>query len=188
MKIYTKTGDTGETGLFGGQRVTKDALRVQAYGAVDECNAVLGVARAALSNAELSALLGTLQDQLFTVGADLATPGGSPHITRVGADEIVFLEGRIDDLEAELVPLKQFIQPGGTMAAAQLHVARTVCRRAERWAVALAREEAVNLELLAYLNRLSDLLFVMARAANARARVEDVRWNSPRQQRMKDEG
>jgi len=182
MKIYTKTGDAGETGLFGGQRVTKDTLRVHAYGTVDECNAVLGVARAASPDAELNELLGTIQDQLFTVGADLATPASSPHITRVGASEIAFLEEAIDRLEAELAPLKQFILPGGSAAAAQLHVARTVCRRAERWAVSLAREEALNLELLAYLNRLSDLLFVAARAANARAGVDDVPWNSPRLQ------
>lgn len=180
MKIYTKTGDAGETGLFGGQRVTKDALRVHAYGTVDECNAVLGVARAATSDPELGALLGAIQDQLFTVGADLATPGGSPHVQRVGAAEIALLEETIDRLEAELAPLRQFILPGGSAAAAHLHVARTVCRRAERWAVGLAREEAVNLEVLAYLNRLSDLLFVAARVANARAGVGDVVWNSPR--------
>jgi cob(I)alamin adenosyltransferase len=180
MKIYTKTGDAGETGLFGGQRVTKDALRVQAYGTVDECNATLGVARTATSDAELDELLGAIQNQLFTVGADLATPGGSPNIPRIGDDEVAFLEAAIDRLEAGLAPLKQFILPGGSPAAAQLHVARTVCRRAERWVVSLAREEVVNLQLLAYLNRLSDLLFVLARAANARAGVDDVPWSSPR--------
>jgi cob(I)alamin adenosyltransferase len=187
MKIYTKTGDAGETGLFGGQRVTKDALRVHAYGTVDECNAVLGVARAALADAELSELIGTLQEQLFTVGADLATPGGSPNIPRVGAAEIAFLEATIDRLEADLAPLRQFILPGGSAAAAQLHVARTVCRRAERWAVGLAREESLNLELLAYLNRLSDLLFVLARAANSRAGIDDTPWNSPRLNKGKGE-
>jgi len=180
MKIYTKTGDAGETGLFGGQRVSKDALRVHAYGTADECNAAIGVARAAAVDARLDGLLAELQAQLFVVGADLATPGESPHIPRVGEAEVGFLEETIDRLEAELAPLRQFILPGGTPGAAQLHLARTVCRRAERWAVSLAAEEPINPQVLVYLNRLSDLLFVVARAANARAGRGDVPWVSPR--------
>ena len=184
MKIYTKTGDNGETGLWGGLRVGKDAARVQAYGAVDECNAAIGVARAALGVApelnDIDALLARMQDQLFIVGADLATPGVAASIPRVGPDEIAFLEQTIDALEAELEPLKQFILPGGTLAAAQLHLARTVCRRAERSVVALAREEQIGPQIGMYINRLSDCLFVLARAANARAGVPDVPWNSPR--------
>jgi cob(I)alamin adenosyltransferase len=180
MKIYTRTGDAGDTGLWGGQRVTKDALRVHAYGSVDECNAAIGMARAQPLDQELDGLLAQVQNQLFVVGADLAAPGASANIPRVGAEEIAALEQEIDRLEAELKPLQQFIQPGGSPAAAQLHFARTVCRRAERWAVGLAREEALNLELLAYLNRLSDFLFVAARSANARAGVADVPWQSPR--------
>jgi cob(I)alamin adenosyltransferase len=182
MKIYTKTGDAGETGLWGGQRVPKDSARVQAYGTVDECNAAIGVARASGVEAELDAILARIQDQLFVVGADLATPGAAANIPRVGSEEIAFLERTIDALEEQLEPLKQFILPGGTPAAAQLHLARTVCRRAERWVVALSREAPAPNELVGvYLNRLSDCLFVLARAANARAGVTDTPWNSPRQ-------
>jgi cob(I)alamin adenosyltransferase len=181
VKIYTRTGDAGETGLFGGQRVAKDALRVHAYGTVDECNAVVGLARAFGLEAGLDALLAEVQNQLFVVGADLATPGESAHIPRVGAAEISFLEEAIDTLETELAPLRQFILPGGAAAAAQLHLARTVCRRAERWTVSLAQEETLSAHVLSYLNRLSDFLFVAARAANARAGVADVPWVSPRQ-------
>ena len=187
MKIYTKTGDGGETGLWGGLRVAKDSLRVQAYGGVDECNAAIGVARAAIGAAselhDLAALLAQIQDQLFVVGADLATPGAAPNIPRIGPDEIAFLEHTIDALEGELEPLRQFILPGGSLAGAQLHLARTVCRRAERALVALAREEQVGPHVGVYVNRLSDCLFVLARAANARAGVPDVPWNSPRRAR-----
>jgi cob(I)alamin adenosyltransferase len=182
MKIYTKTGDAGETGLWGGQRVSKDSARVQAYGTVDECNAAIGVARASGVEAGLDAILARIQDQLFVVGADLATPGAAANIPRVGPEEIAFLERSIDALEEHLEPLKQFILPGGTPAAAQLHLARTICRRAERWVVALSREApAPNEQVGVYLNRLSDCLFVLARAANARAGVPDTPWNSLRQ-------
>jgi cob(I)alamin adenosyltransferase len=184
LKIYTKTGDDGETGLWGGLRVGKDAARVQAYGTVDECNAAIGVARAAFTAMpeldDLAELLAQIQNQLFVVGADLATPGAAASIPRIGPDEIAFLEQTIDALEINLKPLKQFILPGGTLAAAQLHLARTVCRRAERSVVALAREEPIGQHVGAYLNRLSDCLFVLARANNARAGVPDVPWNSPR--------
>src|SRR5215212_9537234 len=182
MKIYTKTGDAGETGLWGGLRIAKDAARVQAYGTVDECNAALGVARASGVDVGLDAILARIQDQLFVVGADLATPGEAASIPRIGTEEIAFLEQSIDALEEQLEPLKQFILPGGTPAAAQLHLARTICRRAERGVVGLARQEAaLSAHIGVYLNRLSDCLFVLARAANARAGVADVPWNSPRQ-------
>jgi cob(I)alamin adenosyltransferase len=180
MKIYTKTGDDGQTGLWGGLRVPKDSARVQAYGTVDECNAAVGVARAIAGAGELDDLLAHIQDQLFVVGADLATPGQAANIPRVGPEMIIFIEETIDRLEAELVPLKQFILPGGTPAAAHLHLARTICRRAERWVVALAHAEPIGPQIAIYLNRLSDGLFVLARAANARAGVPDVPWNSPR--------
>ena len=184
MKIYTKTGDDGETGLWGGLRVGKDAARVHAYGSVDECNAAIGVARAVLGAApelgDLDRLLAHIQNQLFVVGADLATPGAAASIPRVGPGEVAFLEQAIDALEGELEPLRQFILPGGTLAAAQLHLARTICRRAERAVVALAREESLGQHVGVYLNRLSDCLFVLARAANARAGVPDAPWNSPR--------
>jgi cob(I)alamin adenosyltransferase len=132
MKIYTKTGDNGTTGLWGGLRVAKDGLRLHAYGTVDECNSVLGIARASGLDARLDEIVAHIQGQLFVVGADLATPGEAANIPRVSAEDVVALEGFIDDLEAELEPLKAFILPGGSMAAAQLHLARTVCRRAER--------------------------------------------------------
>ncbi|MGQ9876618.1 MAG: cob(I)yrinic acid a,c-diamide adenosyltransferase [Chloroflexus sp.] len=176
MKIYTRTGDAGETGLFGGQRVRKDDLRVQAYGTVDECNAALGVARAAGPDPALDAVLAVVQNQLFVVGADLASPGESPYIPRVSTELTSFLEEQIDAMEAELSPLKQFILPGGHPVAAHLHLARTICRRAERVVVTLATEEEVRPEILTYLNRLSDFLFVAARIANARAGMSDVPW------------
>lgn len=180
MKIYTKTGDAGETGLWGGLRVAKDTARVQAYGTVDECNAAIGVARASGIETGLDAILAHIQNQLFVVGADLATPGAAASIPRIGAQEIAFLEESIDALEEQLEPLKQFILPGGTPAAAHLHLARTICRRAERWVVGLARQEqALNKQVGVYLNRLSDCLFVLARAANARANVGDVPWENP---------
>jgi cob(I)alamin adenosyltransferase len=180
MKIYTKTGDAGETGLWGGRRVPKDAPRVEAYGTVDECNAAIGVARAAGLATDLDALLDEVQNQLFVVGADLATPGEAHAIPRVGEAEVAFLEAAIDRLEAGLAPLHQFILPGGVPAAAQLHLARTICRRAERRVISLARAEPVTPAVPVYLNRLSDLLFVAARAVNARAGVADVPWAGPR--------
>ncbi|MDZ4720967.1 MAG: cob(I)yrinic acid a,c-diamide adenosyltransferase [Roseiflexaceae bacterium] len=185
MKIYTRTGDDGTTGLWGGLRVAKDSLRVQAYGTVDECNAVLGVARASGLNPELDLLIAGIQDQLFVVGADLATPGEAASIPRIGAAEVLALEQAIDSLEEQLTPLRQFILPGGSPAAAQLHFARTVCRRAERWTISLAHEEPINDQVLMYLNRLSDFLFTAARAANAQAGIADIPWNSPRLQAQK---
>jgi cob(I)alamin adenosyltransferase len=180
LKVYTRRGDGGQTDLFGGERVAKDALRVEAYGAVDELNAALGVAAAATADPELRELLARIQVLLFALGGSLATPdaahrakSGMPEPAQSDVDE---LERRIDGFEAELAPLARFVLPGGDPAAAALHVARTVCRRAERRCVQLARDEAIPAIGIAYLNRLSDLLFVMARVANRRAGVADVEW------------
>jgi len=181
VKIYTRTGDAGETGLFAGGRVPKDHPRVGAYGGVDELNATIGLA-VALEPVELERpLLETIQRDLFTVGAQLATPdreklaralSGPP----IGAQHVAVLEQAIDRLEERLEPLRNFILPGGSVKAAALHVARTVCRRAERAVVALAHDQTVDPDVLRYLNRLSDLLFVLARSANARAGVPDTTW------------
>ncbi len=180
MKIYTKTGDKGDTGLWGGKRVSKDSARIQTYGTVDECNAVLGIARAAWSDSPLDQMLAELQNQLFVLGSDLASPLESQNVPRIQDQQVSWLEEQIDTLEQDLAPLTQFILPGGTAQAAQLHLARTVCRRAERWAVSLRQTESVNPPALIYLNRLSDLLFVAARAANQAAKISDVPWQSPR--------
>ena len=182
MKIYTRTGDSGETGLFGGERRQKNDRRVATYGTVDEANAILGVA-ALTAPGELSPLLQTLQAELFTLGADLATPlsYNSPSITRITDRDIARLEGYIDAAEATLPPLTQFILPGGHPCAASLHHARTVVRRAERELVALIHDESAetNHKTLIYLNRLSDLLFVLARQANHLNGVSNVPWTSP---------
>ena len=183
MKIYTRTGDDGTTGLLGGARAGKDAPRLEAYGSIDELNAALGAARAALDAASAAAaldpVLERLQAELFVVGAELATaPGSAPpaHGGAIGAADVRRLEDEIDRFEAELEPLKNFILPGGTAAAAQLHLARTVCRRAERCLARLAQSEPVRKELLIYVNRLSDHLFVAARFANHKAGRADVPW------------
>jgi cob(I)alamin adenosyltransferase len=176
VKIYTKTGDEGETGLFGGGRVPKDDPRVQAYGAVDELNATLGFA-AALEPPEFEAdFLQSLQRDLFTIGAELATPDTARVKQRVGAERVSAMEAVIDTHEATLAPLKNFILPGGTPKAAALHVARTTCRRAERAVVSLARDEQINPTIIHFLNRLSDLLFVLARAVNKQAGRADIVW------------
>lgn len=179
MKIYTKTGDDGTTGLLGAGRVGKDDPRIEAFGTVDELNAALGLVRAFRADAEIDAFLGRVQDELFAVGSALADPdpAGRFH-NAVTAGHVEALERRIDALEAGLPPLTRFILPGGTPAAAQTHAARTVCRRAERLVVGLARQPGVHVpaELPVYLNRLSDALFVAARALNHRAGVADVPW------------
>ncbi len=184
MKIYTKTGDRGETSLMGGRRVPKDDTRVAAYGDVDETNAAIGVVRATAPADLADALLGDVQRDLFAIGGALATPepGRLTAARRakvaVTAARVRALEKAIDSAEAELTPLKAFVLPGGSPKAAALHVARTVCRRAERSVVRLAREERVagGRQILIYLNRLSDLLFVLARQANRRAGLPDVTW------------
>ena len=179
MKIYTKTGDRGQTGLFGGTRVSKASARVASYGDVDELNSLLGVIAAHESDATLRAQLARIQGELFTLGAELAsTPEKSVGTAVELLDEadIERFEHEIDALERDLPPLKSFVLPGGHPQAARLHLARTTCRRAERGVVALAALEPVRAEILRYLNRLSDLLFVMARYANFRAKVDDVPW------------
>jgi cob(I)alamin adenosyltransferase len=179
MKIYTKSGDAGETGLFGGGRVPKDDDRVDAYGEVDELNATLGLARSLSMPPDLDGLLQRLQDQLFTVGAALATPPGtkaSAHIPSLRPEWVEAMEQAIDGFEVELPRMAHFILPGGSQASSALHLARTVCRRAERRVVPLLREGKVPVEVGVFLNRLSDLLFVMARVANHRAGLPDVKW------------
>ena len=177
MKIYTKTGDTGETGLYGGTRVSKASLRVATYGDVDELNSILGMARLFPIDDQRDALLGTIQSDLFNVGAELSSkPGKSLSVPTIVDETIADLERAIDAAEAELSPLKTFVLPGGSSGAAHLHHARTVCRRAERACVALMQAESVRPEVLRYLNRLSDLLFVLARLANHREGIEDVPW------------
>lgn len=187
MKLYTKTGDDGSTGLFGGQRTGKDATRVEAYGSVDEANAVLGVARVHVDDGELDRLLATLQHALFDVGADLATPADAPQratLSLVDDADVAALEEAIDRYDAELEPLRQFVLPGGHASSASLHHARAVTRRAERAAVRLAHETGdVNPAVVRYLNRLSDLLFVLARLANARHGVSESRLLVRRRER-----
>jgi len=179
MKIYTKTGDTGETSLFGKTRISKADPRVDAYGDIDELNACLGAARAAGVDAEITAMIEQLQKDLFAVGARLADPSSriAPRVEKVFlADaDVTRLERAIDRLEGELPPLRRFILPGGSPAGAQLHVARTVCRRAERRAIGLGAG-AVDPIVITYLNRLSDLIFVMARVVNHRAGVPETEW------------
>lgn len=180
MKIYTKTGDSGETGLFRGPRVRKDAARIEAYGTVDELNAVLGVVRTESLPAEIDSLLGRIQHHLFDLGAELATPDAAAQgMAMISEAHIRTLEDAIDHHEATLAPLTTFILPGGTRAAADLHLARTVCRRAERRLVTLtaAEGDGISPSPVVYLNRLSDLLFVLARAVNAAAGTHDVSWN-----------
>jgi cob(I)alamin adenosyltransferase len=181
VKIYTRRGDEGHTDLFGGGRVSKHELRVEAYGAVDELNACLGLCVAASSQPDLAASGRRIQGQLFDLGGYLATPDADKRersrVPEIAAADVGALESEIDRLEGELSPLQRFILPGGTSAAAAFHAARTVCRRAERRAVALHREEPLDPAPLRYLNRLSDLLFVMARVENRRAGVPDVEWS-----------
>jgi cob(I)alamin adenosyltransferase len=180
MKIYTKTGDRGETGLFGGRRVKKSDARVAAYGDVDETSAAIGLARAALADRELEEVLGRVQVDLFSLGAELATPHGEPArgaLGRVDPGWTARLESTIDRWDGELPELRRFVVPGGTPASAALQLARAVCRRAERQVVALAAEVEVDPAVVVYLNRLSDLLFVAARLANQRAGRAETLWD-----------
>ena len=182
MKIYTKTGDAGETGLFGGPRVRKDDVRIEAYGTVDELNAALGLARCEALAAAIDACLVRVQSELFSVGAELATPDPEAHGTAlVGDTHIEALERAIDDLETHLPPLRQFILPGGSRASATLHLARAICRRAERRVVTLAHEPGANVSerIIRYLNRLGDYLFVAARAAGRDAGGQELTWQKP---------
>jgi cob(I)alamin adenosyltransferase len=171
-KVYTKAGDSGQTSLVGGARVSKSSLRVDAYGDVDELSSLIGLARTMPQDEEVDAVLGTIQNDLFTLGADLASPS-EIEVPRIDDSFIAKLEELADRFLSELEPLKEFILPGGSQAGATLHLARTVARRAERRAVALFETEQVNSQTIVYLNRLSDLLFILARAVNRRAGVPE---------------
>ncbi len=175
MKIYTRTGDDGTTGLFSGARVPKTHARVEVYGAVDELNSVLGIARASGPQPEVAASLDTVQRQLFKLGADLATAGEDSKVARIGAGEVAWLEAVIDRMTVQLPPLSHFILPGGTVAAAQIHVARAISRRCERDALRL---QVGSRELLVYLNRLSDFLFTLARFENWVGGMSEAEWRA----------
>ncbi|WP_310582133.1 cob(I)yrinic acid a,c-diamide adenosyltransferase [Deinococcus sp.] len=185
MKLYTKTGDGGQTGLYGSDRVSKAHPRVEAYGTVDELNSLLGLARAHNTRSHkpddaIDTDLEYLQNALFDLGADLATRSDSPYsknVARIDEQDVLRLEGLIDGYQEGVPPLTQFIHPGGTPAAATLQVARSVARRAEREVIRLMGEEEVNLQAQVYLNRVSDLLFIMARAANVRAGIGEELWH-----------
>jgi cob(I)alamin adenosyltransferase len=180
-RVYTKTGDDGTTGLGGGQRVPKDSLRIEAYGTVDELNSQIGAAAAAGVNEALRGPLASIQNELFHLGSDLCIleeDKARLPVPRIEERHVLALEKLMDRLSEELSPLENFILPGGCPSAAALHVARTVCRRAERLVVSLARQEAVGPFTVKYLNRLSDALFVMARHENKRRSVPDVLWDS----------
>ncbi len=180
MKVYTRTGDDGTTALFGGGRVAKSHPRIAAYGTVDEANAAVGMARAALgpdADGRTDALLARIQEELFVLGGDLASPGEVTYpVPRIEAHHVETLERDIDALTDDLAPLKHFVLPGGTPAAAALHLARTVTRRAERHVVETAALEEVSLEALHYLNRLSDFFFTLARWVNHQAGVDEPVW------------
>lgn len=179
VKIYTKTGDDGTTGLFGGGRVPKDDARVAAYGTVDELNGHLGAVRACDVGPEVDLILSRLQAELFALGADLATPAGgraASKVRRFLPQDAAWLEEAIDTLSAEVPPLQQFILPGGSPAGAAVHVARAVCRRAERAVVTLSRADEVGQGAVVFLNRLSDFLFVLGRVLNQRAGVLEEPW------------
>jgi cob(I)alamin adenosyltransferase len=183
MKIYTKTGDKGNTSLFGGERVSKDAKRIEAYGSVDELNSHLGVIRSLRPHSDIDHILDRVQNELFVLGADLATPKSKyPKGTyRIDSRHVEQLEKDIDRLDSALVPLQQFILPGGSRVSAELHVARTVCRRAERRIVQLAKKGEIGTTPVVYMNRLSDFLFVASRYANNTEGVTEVAWDPKRQ-------
>ncbi|MBL9147910.1 MAG: cob(I)yrinic acid a,c-diamide adenosyltransferase [Phycisphaerae bacterium] len=184
MKLYTRTGDDGTTGLFGGGRVSKDHPRIEAYGTVDELNACIGLAAAACNGAHpaearIREMIGQIQSRLFDIGADLATPEGSKNeakIVRVDDALVSTIERWIDEIDGQNEPIRTFIMPGGSELASRLHVARTVCRRAERCMITLAHAEPVGAHTITWVNRLSDLLFAMARLANRSQGVADVPW------------
>lgn len=174
-RIYTRAGDDGSSGLIGGKRVSKDSPRLETYGTVDELNALLGRAIAETVSPRLTPMLKCIQNRLFDIGAELAMEG-EPIPARIQVDSIQQLEGWIDDLSDALPPLTQFILPGGGLSASTLHIARTVCRRAERRVVSLRKSEPVNAEIVRFLNRLSDLLFVMARFQNLEEGKGEELW------------
>ena len=183
VKIYTKTGDQGDTTLFGGQRVPKDALRIEAYGTVDELNSVLGLVRADNLPSDVDAVLEQVQNDLFALGADLATPRliQKKEVRRIEPRDVHTLEKQIDRFERSLKPLRSFVLPGGSPTAARLHLARTVCRRAERIVVRLSRNEDIGEGGIMFLNRLSDLLFVIARILARGDGREEAQWQHERE-------
>lgn len=183
MRIYTRTGDSGETELQGGTRVRKDTSRIEACGTVDELNSYIGLALVHIKDTEIVEVLRAVQNDLFDIGADLTILQEEKRKTvkpayRMTKEHITTLENRIDSFEAALKPLTRFVLPGGSEGASTLHVARTVCRRAERRVVTLAKKEQVNPEVLRYLNRLSDLLFLLARTVNQRLGVVELTWEA----------
>lgn len=180
MKIYTKTGDKGETSLYGGKRVSKATIRIEAYGTVDELNTVIGICRAMSPPQRVDEALLKIQNQLFTLGADLASPLSNTknkNVPRISEDDSKFLEDLIDKLDSEIKPLRSFILPGGSLLSAQIHFARTVCRRAERLIVQLSKKEKIGTQPIIYLNRLSDFLFVLARWVNHLERGNEITWS-----------
>jgi cob(I)alamin adenosyltransferase len=178
VKIYTKTGDNGETSLHGGSRVKKDILRIEAYGTVDELNSIIGVCRSVNTHPEIDSILDEIQQTLFTLGADLSTLDETTikNVQRIQQDAVTSLEKIIDRIDPQLKPLRNFILPGGSYPASLLHLARTVCRRAERLVVSVSQKEKINPLAIVYLNRLSDLLFVLARWSNALQGTQEVEW------------
>lgn len=181
MKIYTKQGDEGKTSLYGGDRVSKSSLRIDAYGTVDELNSWIGLALSFGLSEKGTNTLTTIQDHLFILGADLATPSSAKaRIERLGEPHVQLVENFIDEIEQELPALKNFVLPGGAKAGAHLHVARTICRRAERAVVKCSKEEEISAVALKYLNRLSDLLFVTARFENKQSESSETLWEPDR--------
>jgi len=180
MKIYTKTGDKGETGLFGGERVSKNNLRLNAYGSIDELNSFLGLAIVEVASIEIKNVLNDLQKKLFVLGSDLATPetekNAKLNITRLPDSYILDTEKTIDNFEAKLDELKNFILPGGSKGSALLHICRTISRRAEREVVALKNTEHIGENIVIFLNRLSDLFFVLSRFENKYSNIPDTKW------------
>lgn len=178
MKIYTKTGDKGTTGLFGGRRVSKDSPRITAYGEIDELNAVMGIVKSETAHQPLKDTIAEIQNALFICGAELATPMPDPKIPVITSAQVDQLERQIDAITENLPPMKHFILPGGSKTAAYLHLARTVCRRAERSVVRLSQLPGENVSqwVIIFLNRLSDFLFIMARLANQLENIPDVPW------------
>jgi cob(I)alamin adenosyltransferase len=192
MKIYTKTGDKGETSLLGGNRVHKDDLRIEAYGTVDELNSVIGIVRSMKAPRTVDRILERIQNDLFIVGADLAAPLSlsrrTAKVPRIDRRRISAIEAIIDQIQRKLPPLKRFILPGGSQVSSHLHLARAVCRRAERRTVQLGRAQKINPSILSYLNRLSDLLFILARSANQKARAKEVVWGFPTMRNQRGKG
>lgn len=177
MKIYTKKGDSGNTSLFGGQRVSKSSKRIDAYGTVDELNSILGMATSFGLSEKGGRFVETVQQQLFVLGADLATPASKDvRINRISHDEVKYLENAIDEMEEDLEPLKNFVLPGGSQTGSTLHFARTICRRAERITVECRHEEEISEVAIMYINRLSDFLFVLARYENKKAGDRETPW------------